>query len=193
MVDQHDEAIRLARHIVELAPTSARALAFLGEVQQLAGNHDLAADALRRAVELDPASPGAHLALARTEVARGNMAAALNQLRIAEQYRFQSGSGGGPMNFANTYRLAGSLEDAVRIANEREEYAEIGLGEFNGVPYDMAIGNYERALEDIRIRVEERRPQSWPYWLVRANVWRDPVLERPEWKDIRSRMGFPDL
>jgi len=192
LVDQHDDAIRLARHIVELAPTSARALSFLGAVQQLAGNHDLAADVLRRAVELDPASPGAHLALARTEVARGNMATALDQLRIAEQYRFQSGGSGGPMNFANTYRLAGSLADALRIANERD-YDEIVLGEGTGVPYDMAIGNYERALEDIRIRVEERHPQSVPYWLVRANVWRDPVLETAEWVEIRNRMGFPDL
>ena len=182
---QHTLAIDLAQRLFAVAPNSEDSLQRVSATYRMAGEYDIAADYAQRSIESGTRQTGHLLQAAGIEVARGNIETALDLIHEAEESWDEAGGSG---NFAYTYRLAGDMESAMRHAGERRE-----PGASNGVPYGLAVGDYDFALEEIRFRIENKGYASGPYWLVRSNAWNDPVLEQPEWVEVREQMGYPDL
>jgi len=185
-IGEHPYAIELTHRLLDIAPNTEDSVGLAARVYRMAGQYDIAASFATRQLEIDASQPGAWLNRAGIEVARGNLEEALEYLRNAEEL---TPDDGGSLNFAYTARLAGDIESAIRHAGEPE--IEYGLG--TGVPYWLALGHYDAAMEDLSIRIQDRRPQSNPYWLVKHNAWNDPVLNQPEWVELREKMGYPDL
>lgn len=71
-----DDALRYARHAVELAPDAPEGWVQLAELERARGDAEAAAQALRRAVSLDARRYELVLALATLEAARGDRSAA---------------------------------------------------------------------------------------------------------------------
>ena len=65
--------------------------------------------------------------------------------------------------------------------------------EWSGFTFWLASGDYDAAMDDITAHIEQRRELDGPYWLVKSNAWNDPILEQPEWVELREKMGYPDL
>ena len=108
---------------------------------------------------------------------------ALEYARKSDQYR-SSGEGTGSANLAYTYRLAGSLEDALRIINEGQDPL------MDDWEYGLAIGDYDLAKQSLREKNQRRETLYGPYWLTKMNVRGDPELDKPAWRELREEMGF---
>ena len=96
---------------------------------------------------------------------------------------------------AYAYSRIGHRDEAVRLLNELEglsdEVSRIGPGHL--ALAQLAAGNYEESLGWYDTFIENAdRPKGgtglWPY--ITANVFSDPILERPEFVEMRSRHEF---
>ena len=59
----------------------------------------------------------------------------------------------------------------------------------------LAVGNYDQALEWLRVaadKIENQELDAGYYYIViiRANPLSDPILDQPEFAEVRSRLGF---
>jgi hypothetical protein len=70
--------------------------------------------------------------------------------------------------------------------------AEYNVGSATWALAYLAIGEQERALEWLNTAAENRIPDGgfMVLWWLRANAFSDPVLEQPEFVEVRSRLGF---
>ncbi len=183
---QHSRAIEIVQRMLSVAPNTAESLGRASRVHRMAGQYNVAADYARLRLEVASQNAGQWLNAAGIEVARGNLEIALDYLRQAEE---MPGDPGGSLAFTYTYRLAGDRESAVRLAGIQEQE----LDQRRGVPYWLALGDYDAAMEELMTRNQDRRAQGGPYWLVKSNAWNDPILNEPEWIELREKMGYPDL
>ena len=89
----------------------------------------------------------------------------------------------------------GQNEDAERLFAELQERAATGPAPASGwVLAYLAIGDQRRALESLET-VVERRDFDVPENIaqLKHNVFEDPVLDLPEFVEVRERLGFTDL
>ena len=65
----------------------------------------------------------------------------------------------------------------------------------NRVLISLAHGETEEAFSLLKSAAEDKEPYEAPEVVTRikANVFEDPVLERPEFVELRERLGFTDL
>ncbi len=128
------------------------------------------------------------------ESVRGNADAALRALAVAEE-RISVCCGGWLSRLAYAYSRIGHRDEAVRLPNELEglsdEVSRVGPGHL--ALAHLAAGNYEESLGWYDTFIENAdRPQGdtglRPY--IKANVFSDPILERPEFVEMRSRFEF---
>jgi TolB-like protein/DNA-binding winged helix-turn-helix (wHTH) protein len=191
-IGDHEEAVRRAQRFLELNPGDPVALADLAMVLFNAKRAAGAADAWRRAVAVQPTHPGNHYLLAFAEIQLGNHATALRELRIAEELWTANQPLAG---FAYCYGLLGERDDALRLFAELERRAAIDpVGAGDWVLAYLAIGAPEEALRWLRAaveKVENREPDAAFFHLmfVRHNVFSDPLLERPEFVELRAKLG----
>ena len=146
-------------------------------------------DAAAAQLESRPEFPTSAFELARVELARGNTAAALRNLREAERRGIRP-----PASIANVaylYHLAGADDDARRIAGTLEAFAaDYAVGAGDWALAALSTGNNAVALQWL-----ERfgaRPTLGPgrqsMLVIARNPYSDPVLERPEFVEIRKRL-----
>ena len=59
----------------------------------------------------------------------------------------------------------------------------------------LAIGEYDQALRYFDAAAKNRigNPPITLTTYVRANTWDDPILNQPEFVEVRERLGFTDL
>ena len=184
---QFDESIDMALRAVELDPeNSTRELA---DAYFWAERYDAAAAIHAERLADDNPFRGGYQAYAEIEAARGNSAVALENLAVQESLGI-----GGPGNHARAAYVYSRLrrhEDAVRMF---ERLQQLSAGSIQLATGHLSVGNTEEALRLLQEVAESELPVpgSLLTIILKRNLYNDPVLERPEFVDVRGRLGFGD-
>ena len=162
----------------------------LGWAHWFAGDHEAAIAGYERSIELDPARSEPHFRRAQLELSRGNLTEALEHARFSEQLAGDTIRRPGiTSEYAYLYSRVGALDDAIRMADRVTGNASTHL----------ARGNHGQALALLQADAERRElnglPPPFGYTLsfIIWNTFNDPILDQPEWIQVRERLGFIDL
>lgn len=196
-------------HLSEGRPARARELldryarldprGFDGYVFYMAGDLDTAAERARRVVESNPALAIARADLGYYEALRGNRDRAVHNLRIADgldtDFPGAGGRGGFLARLAYAYGRLG-LHDDAQDAFDRLNAIVTDKRQLNAVAWLTAylgIGDLGRALEWATLAASSPLPPGpMPQLELMLNTFHDPVLERPEFLELRVRLGYRD-
>jgi len=191
-----EEAVRYWRRAIELDPNNISIRGDLAYALHLAGRYAEAIEILQ--LYKGPASPPQRAlfayGIAKSEFARGNRDVALDELRAAEEILLSD-----PMPDPEYYAYLaygyGLLEQPADAQRMFEGFRELAA---DGYVYPstlavahMGIGDYDEALTQIDAAAENLELQV-PMVAdeIRLNGWSDPILEQPEWVEVRNRLGF---
>ncbi len=193
MIDRFEDAIRLGERAVELDPNNYLAYVFLGVWFNAAGNYAAAVDILRMGTEIAAAGPSPHLHLAIPEINQGNYTDALDALRVADQLMPDEAAPNIRAHLAYLYGRLGRREDARRVFNQvKAMAADRYVGPPGWAWGYLAVGENEQALAALNRAIENPAlvTEPFPLAFIKHNDWTDPVLEQPEFVEVRSRLGF---
>ena len=113
----------------------------------------------------------------------GNREEAITHLQVADRLGF---TGAPATRLAYIYSIAGLMDDAQRLL-------ERGSGPgINQVEYQLARGDEAAALAALRSAVEDGALALLPLFRVRDNVWQDPRLDKPEFRELREQLAFEE-
>ena len=191
--DRPDEAVRHLRHATALDPNNSEMYLGLGYALHVAGKHAEAVEVLRECLAINPRQAVCSSFLARSEIARGNDDAALDALRLSEQLLPGDASPAIRGELAYAYRLLGQADDAQRAFEVVDELAgNLYVDSSTWAWAYMGVGDYDEALRQLNTAAEnlELLQLPWVAHFIRQNVWSDPILDQPEFVEVRSRLGF---
>jgi TolB-like protein/DNA-binding winged helix-turn-helix (wHTH) protein/tetratricopeptide (TPR) repeat protein len=191
VTDRRGKALELIERAARVDPNNrdlAVLLAFAGEI-------DAAGEVMRRTANADPTDPWAPLLLSGLELWRGDIPAARDHLRLAERLLGPEPRGllmQASFYLVHGYGQAGLPGDAKRLF---EQHAAKAPPEFvpriAWVYAYLGVGDLERAKEWASKVAENGLPPWAGYERVfMLNLGDDPVLERPEFLEIRRRLGY---
>jgi TolB-like protein/DNA-binding winged helix-turn-helix (wHTH) protein/Flp pilus assembly protein TadD len=192
LLGDYSGAIDVARRALEVDPKNPGSYAPLSVALMSTGQYDAAAEAGEATIAAAPTSGLGYLFLARAEFGRGNSAKALEALRVAEQL-LQRPSRNGMADLAVSFRRAGAIADAERLSDAFLRNIEgLHVNPAMLVVAFLASGDDERALRQARVTIDERPLGMDPFQLmvIQRNIWSLPVLERPEWLEVRAQMAY---
>jgi TolB-like protein len=183
-----EDAVRIRERQVQLDPINFDAYDAYGEALHFAGRYDEAVEAFQECNDLSPPNADCFREMTVTEFVRSNSEAALDSLRRLDQ----RGGGRGNLAFlARGYGLFRLPADAQRIFEEAsvratEEYIDPMIWAW----IHMGVGNYDEALTELELVAENpglvRNPTL--AWYTARNYWNDPMLEQPEFVEVRTRL-----
>ncbi len=190
---RHEDAVAFGERAVELDPGNGDLLMRLGVNYFMARKYDSSLLAYRQAISVEPTNAMAYLFLGSVEAWQRNYAEAVDTLRLAEQLYGDVQSGFLLGHLAYHYGLAMSPDDASRAFERLENVA--GEHRVGGISWALAylgIGDQERALEQLNWVAENKLPDEgvFFYGFFVNNLWNDPILDQPEFEEVRSRLGF---
>jgi predicted Zn-dependent protease len=96
---------------------------------------------------------------------------------------------------AYAYALAQRPDDARRVFDRVMRLsADRRVGPLSWAWAYLAVGDQERALEWLNTAARDRAPDEGSFFRnnFKRNSAGDPVLEQPEFVEVRSRLGFDD-
>jgi tetratricopeptide (TPR) repeat protein len=206
---------------LELSPHDAEVLRWASFFESLAGNSGRAIDLMQRAAEIDPENSifdlaeayffarefdtaaaihqqlladddpdsGSYRFYAEVETARGNCGVAVENFMVQEALGL--GGAGARTRTAYAYSLCGRPDDASRILATMAELTPSLIQQAVG---RLSAGDDEDALRLLRAEADSDLPLpgSALTVIVKNNLYNDPLLERPEFVEVRSRLGFGD-
>ncbi len=190
-----EEAIRLGQRAVELDPNNSDLWQRLGVVYLMTGQRDAALSAIEKAIAANPANAVSYIMQAPDLVAQGRTADALAGLRTVELLAGDSLPGFSLGQLAVAYALSGSAVDARRIFDQIAAMAEEKrIGAFSWAFAYLAIGDQAAALATLNDAAENKVPDEGAIFLpfIRNNTYNVPMLEQPEFVEVRQRLGFTD-
>jgi TolB-like protein len=183
-MDNPEEALRHAQHAARVNPAESYLPLGLAFVR----SRDY--EAAIAQFELRPDYPNISVELARAEYLRGNDAAVVRHLR--EQERRGIRPPATIPTVAYLYHLVGADAEARRVAAMLDAYAD----EFTVGPGDWAIAALSTGDTDVALQWLEhaagRRTlgaDAGALALISLNLWSDPVLDRPEFVEVRNRLA----
>lgn len=184
-----DEAIRQMRRVVELNPDEIGGLAW---VLYVAGRTDEAADAYREAQAAKAPNADNLSTFADVEAIRGNYEAAREYLRLAENPEFEGPWAGlRPMVTARTAYVYGRIGDADGARRNFERFRRLAqeyrTGDSTWALAYLGVGDVAHALERLRAAADGTYDDGL-FLPFSKNVYQDPVLETPDFLDVRERM-----
>ncbi len=189
-VGNYTEAIRLAERRFALGGGVA-----LGHALLLGGEYARATEYYERQTELNPADPNARLNRSRLASRRGDYEEAQAQMRIATQLVGEENLiNDGGFIWAYSFGLAQDRVTALELFNRISPPGFRTRSSIFHAIGNLGIGNRETALEMLRevadnpaehiFRVEEA--------ILHVNAFGDPVLDQPEFVEVRLRLGFSE-
>ncbi len=164
-------------------------------VLNYAGDYEAAAEAAREGITIFPVVSLQHSWLAMTEVALGNFDEAREELALAEQFLGANRTVISLVDIAYGYGRIGDIDNARRLFDEvsagTERGQDIGAGGWAAI--NLAVGNTDEALEWLERGADkagrhELDPGYFTLMNIRMNYSNDPVLEQPEFIDVRNRL-----
>jgi tetratricopeptide (TPR) repeat protein len=178
-----DEAIRLTRRAVELDPNNLGSLNQLAQHYRMSGNQEAAAAVYTDMLDRGSSGVGIYAGAATVEAILGNDAEAVRLLQIGERlepdaFRLSQ--------MAHVYALAGQSDDAMRLFTSFQQATiENPVGDAVWIRAYIAVRDYEQALERLESAVQRRTSIDFlALAMVEINPWRDPELEKPEFRDL---------
>ena len=143
-------------------------------------------------IALYPTSSQLFFNLGDSEALRGNSAEALEALRIAERLGYTN-HGDSIGNLLRSYSRIGRQEDVERLFGDLQALSRefhIGPGLW-AIAY-LSLGDQEQALEWLNRAAEQLDPDNSYLALygIAKNVRANPILDQPEFVEVRSRLGF---
>ena len=191
--EQHEAANSFLQRAIELDPNNPKWRFNLGDILGLAGDIDGAIETTQAAIALDPTYRLAHVMLGVLEAMRGSSEVALELLRKTELLFAGAATPSLFAELAYGYGRAGSREDAARIVRQLEETGvehHVGAGSW-ALAY-LALGNEDEVLRWLETAAADLGPDEGFFEVnaMRANYWSDPILDQPEFVEVRSRLGF---
>jgi len=187
---RHDEALRLVRRATELDPDNDNSYRWEGIAFRFAMDNEAATVAYETTIALDPLEPTARFQLGFCYLSSGNLDAAVEQFRLAEELFPDEAVG--ISSLAYMYRMAGMPEDATRLFQRWERAEELYALAYPAPRINayLAIENEERALSEFRRFADDRVLWFVGEMFLKFNTWNDPILDQPEFVEVRSRLGF---
>ena len=187
-----EEAIQYRERITALDPKNSNRYDGFGQTLIWAGRHSEAVEVLQKCLVLNALDSGCSRKLAMAEFGRGDLDAALDELRRLE-VRYGQGRGPGTwVNMIYGYGLLGQPNDARRAFESLENLAaDRYVDPVIWAVAHMGVGNYDEAFRLLNIVVENPDLVQIGWWLanIRYNFWSDPVLEQPDWLEMRTRLA----
>jgi TolB-like protein/tetratricopeptide (TPR) repeat protein len=193
-VGDHEKAVTRARRWLELDPKNWNSYWTLGVALAYSGERDEAARVLRDGIAVAPVVPVLRSWLAYVEITRGDTAAAAAELARAEQLLAQNRQAVFLPELVYCYSRLGRRADVDRIVGEIEQLPDgtaIGTGGWAMVY--LALGERAKALEQLQValvKIENHEIDEgfWNLMNIRMNSTADPVLEEPEFVELRKRL-----
>jgi TolB-like protein/Tfp pilus assembly protein PilF len=193
---EYAEAIRSAERAIAIDPNGADGHAELGFIYLRTGDLAQAARYLREAIRLNPGNYLNYLDLGTVEYLNGNLSAARENLEQGVQL-MASGQTQRVGYLGYLYGLLGEPDKAANLLARLEEL-NTDRQRDNQLPLGWAVlgtGDKERALRQWTITVngyleENRRVSPGRISRFRDNWLNDPMLEQPEFLELRRRLGF---
>jgi TolB-like protein/Flp pilus assembly protein TadD len=190
---RHEQAIQAAERVLDLDPDNADLRSRVGSVYGMAQDHDRALAIYREGMALDPSHSFNALLAATSAPRRGNYAEAVRVLRMAEELFGSVNSGWSLGQLAYGYGLAQSDADAQRVFDRITQLAtEHRVGAVSWALASLGIGDQEQALKWLNAAAADHAPDEGSFirGLLKRNFAADPVLEQPEFVEVRRRLGF---
>ena len=190
--DRREETLHLARRAVEIDPNNFNSWYVVGMHLYAVGSYVEALAAFRRNVSLGP-EPAEYIHLAMAESALGERANALEHLQIAEQLMPIEATPVVHAHLAWAYGQLGQSADARRIFDRVSSFAAdryVDPGAWTWAY--LGIRDGERALDALNRAIENPLllTSYYPFEMILQNALLDPILDQPEWLEVRSRLGF---
>ncbi len=187
---RHQDALRLAERLVEISPS--RGHWTLGFILADGGRYDESVASIQAGLVLYPTSSELYVNLGDSEALRGNSAEALEALRIAEGLNYASRADS-LATLLRSYSRIGRHEDVERLFGELQALSRefhIGPGIW-AVAY-LSLGDQEKALDWLNRAAEQPEPGNGYVALygIAGNVRANPILDQPEFVEVRRRLGF---
>jgi len=188
LAGHYEEAIALARRAAFLNPMSPGLTLVLSEVYMFSGELGTATAIAQERVSRYPADASGYFHLAEREALGGNDDAALENLLKWEELGYGLASGERARG-AQIYSRLGRKEDAERLFTQVQQLPTSDVQ--NALAF-LAIGDYVESLRLLRAAANSEYPEPGDTLtiLVKLNIWDDDVLERPEFVEVRSNLGF---
>jgi TolB-like protein/Tfp pilus assembly protein PilF len=179
-----EEAMRHAQHAARLSPVES--FLPLGLAFVRSGDYEAAIAQF----ESRPDYPNISIELARAEYLRGNETAVVRHLR--EQERRGIRPPATIPTVAYLYHLVGEDNDARRVAATLDAYAdEFTVGSGDWAIAALSTGDTDVALQWLEHAASRRTlgADAGALLLIALNFWSDPVLDRPEFVEVRNRLA----
>jgi tetratricopeptide (TPR) repeat protein len=176
---------------LELDPKNPAPYAPLSMALRALGDFDGAAATFRAMIDLAPTAAIGYVGLARTLTGRGDDVEVVRTLAVAEQFMGELRSF--RLDAALSYANAGRQDDAARpVAEFMAQSAGYRIDPALAAMAALALGNYEQARTDLAAAVTARATGVDPLPLeqIRRNTWSNPVLDEPEWQQLRASLAW---
>ena len=191
--DEFEEAIRLGDKAHSLDPGNAWVNAFLGNTLHAAGKHRESIALHEKAARENPASSMPFLLRAIPEHALGEDDRAFQALKIAEELMPERATPGIRGHIAYGYTNVGREEEGKRLWSEVEQTMGDRFHDPSLWVWIYRIkGDRANALEALRRAADEPqyRQEIFLRTFLKQNNWHDPVLDEPEFAELRSRLSM---
>ena len=189
-----DEAIAHIKRSRQPSPRDPYAFEFAAELGY-AGEFEAATELLKRVIAAQPTDLLARDWMALMAVRRGEPAAAIKQIELSEKMAGANLPFVFLPEWAYIYGRAGRKADAERLFRKIETAVERGVQPGTGgwaMAY-LGVGDEKQALdwlEEAARKAANHEPEAGNLALMnlRMNVTDDPVLKKPEFADVLSRI-----
>lgn len=182
-------AIAAARRALEIDPKNPAPHAPLSMALRMRGDVPAAIATYEAMIDLAPAAALGYAGLARTLTSTADAGRAAETLGYAEQFLEDTRSL--RLDVALSYAHFGRRADAERLVAEFERRA---AGQHVDASLEamaaLARGDHVLARAKLLAAIEQREAGMDPLPLaqLRDNTWSDPVLDEPEWLELRKRI-----
>jgi TolB-like protein/Flp pilus assembly protein TadD len=196
IADQDDKSIQLSERLLKIDPSERwlMRLIFIA-----AGRLDEALVIIKDGLERNISNlTGAnavsrnYLTLALIELALGNEAEARRSLELAETLVVGQTHNNFDVDLAYVYMRLNEREKAAAIVEKLR--STVDFNQFFNVTTSLraylAAGEIDLALELVATHIDYKNPNAISIAYIRDNVFRDPVLEQPEWVALRQGINL---
>ncbi len=133
---------------------------------------------------MNPTNFVTQMELGLKEIGLGNFWEALAQFQFAEQLA-------GELSSFSSERLAYGYSRIERTDDAERLFDQAAFsGDFETPWSYPAIGDLQQVLDLIERTTEKQSSLRWTVYELRVNSWNDPILDQPEFVEVRSRLGF---
>jgi serine/threonine protein kinase/Tfp pilus assembly protein PilF len=186
-LNRREEAIPEAKRAIELDPLSLQINSNLSLIYYMTRQYDLGIDQAKRTLELDPNYARGLYRLGKALIMKGRyeeaIAAFQKALSLSEDAAYLCG-------LATAYAASNKKQDALKITEQLEARSKNRyVSQYNIALIYVTLGDKENSFKYLQKAVSER--DDWLDQIAMEPMW-DPLRADPRYKDILSKMNFPE-